>query len=230
MLNIQRKYNDGNESRFIPENEMDDQQKFILKKCEEQHPEFPSMVSPPVSNGFPTGQDHIFHLKLQRLLNDFYGLDPFSEEGVAMIDQLIHSYDISPGEDTIERINAIPMPFHTMAELPIIKYDGWEYCDTEPEPDHRVDDIDLSGIQGALQTFLNEVGEKTKTEPLTLSAYKEKNRLSLNQYKILRTCLNLETRGHHKIEAMRKIWSTVLPESELQKLFHDQDRKFENSH
>jgi hypothetical protein len=58
---------------------------------------------------------------------------------MAMVDHLVHTYDISPGEQTLERSQPIPMPEHTFDELPIMKFDGWEDSDVAPLPDTYVD-------------------------------------------------------------------------------------------
>jgi hypothetical protein len=58
-----------------------------------------------------------------------------SEEGMAMIDQLVHTYDISSGESTLDRTQPVVMPMHSFDELPIMKYDGYDDCPYEPEQD-----------------------------------------------------------------------------------------------
>jgi hypothetical protein len=69
------------------------------------------------------------------LMASYYGIDMTSEEGMAMVDQLVHNYDISSGETTLDRSQAVAMPMHSFDELPIMKYDGWDDCPYEPEPD-----------------------------------------------------------------------------------------------
>jgi len=219
-------FTDGSDSIIKHDHELDGNSKVVHDNFMESD----ALVSPRFGNSFfGCGQDHVNHLKMLRLLQDYYGIDLNTEEGMATVDQLVHTYDISPGELTLERSQAIPMPAHTFDELPLMKFDGWEDSDVAPEPDRSIQDMDLSGIEANLNVFLKDLSSKTG-EPVTLSSYKEKNKLTDYQYKVLRSVLHLEKKDHRRVEVMEKIWGTVLPQSELERLFKDQHSKFDESH
>jgi len=88
-------------------------------------------ISPYFTNGgvYSCGTDVVMAAKFQRLVEDFYRIDITRIEGLAMLDSLIHSYDLSPGEATLEHCHPLDMPIHTYDELPIIKFDGYDHCD-----------------------------------------------------------------------------------------------------
>lgn len=183
------------------------------------------------STEFATAQDYQNHLKLMRLFEDYYGIDITTEEGMAMIDQLIHTYDISSGESTLDRAQPIPMPAHSFDELPLLKYDGYDDCPYEPEPDTYVKEIDTTPITKVLEKFVQQLAEKTG-QPITLSSLVENNKLTDAQYKVLRSILHLQNPdlggSAREVEMMEKVWGLVLPQSEIHKLFHDQYQKFSN--
>lgn len=223
-------FTDGSDSMFLKDCEALPSRSQVVN--DEMHSEN-RLVSPVIdrTSDFPTGQSHVHHIKLNKLFFDYYGIDRTTEEGMAIIDQIVHTYDISPGEVSLDRAQAIPMPEHTFDELPLLKYDGYEYSDVEPEPDRTVENFDVSQIEHTMNLFLDELNKATKgKEPITLSKFKEANKLSTDQYSILRSVLNLENTEPRRIALMRKIWGTVLPDSELERLFHDQESKFHENH
>jgi len=76
---------------------------------------------PPYSNAL----EEIFHMKLIRLATEYLHFDLNTDWGIAQFDAFCHEFDISPGEDTLERCHPYPPPHHTYDELPIMKYDGY---------------------------------------------------------------------------------------------------------
>jgi len=81
---------------------------------------------------FSTAFDELYHHKLIRLANEFYNFDLSSDVGMIQFELFMHAYDISPGEEGLDRIHSYPTPLHTYEELPIIKFDGFEESD-DPE-------------------------------------------------------------------------------------------------
>jgi hypothetical protein len=68
-----------------------------------------------------TAQEEIIAVKLQRLWTEIYPLATLSERW-----EFAETFDISPGERTLDWVHSYPPPFHTYEELPILK---------EPEED-----------------------------------------------------------------------------------------------
>lgn len=85
---------------------------------------------------FNSAQEELFHAKLFRLADDYLDLNLGSDAGILAFENFVHTYDVSPGEATLERCFSGPPPAHTFAELPIIKFDGWEEADVVPEGVH----------------------------------------------------------------------------------------------
>jgi len=83
--------------------------------------ESPTPMHPP----FNTALEEIIHYKLIRLAEEIYEIDLSTDLGMATFDRFLHEYDISPGEDTLDRCHAHPPNFHTYDELPILKFDGY---------------------------------------------------------------------------------------------------------
>jgi len=86
----------------------------------------------PQLDSFASHMDELFHMKLFRLADSFLDLNLASDQGVLAFENFVHTYDISPGEATLERCFTSPAPPHTYVELPIIKFDGWEEADEVP--------------------------------------------------------------------------------------------------
>jgi len=82
---------------------------------------------------YATHMDEIFHTKLFRLADSFLNLNLASDSGILAFENFVHTYDISPGEYTLERCHTSPAPPHTFCELPIIKFDGYDEADVVPE-------------------------------------------------------------------------------------------------
>jgi hypothetical protein len=93
---------------------------------------FQELAYPQVDH-YASAMDEIFHMKLFRLADSFLDLNLASDQGILAFENFVHTYDISPGEYTLERVHPSPAPAHTFAELPIIKFDGWEEADVVPE-------------------------------------------------------------------------------------------------
>jgi len=179
------------------------------------------LVAPRIDSSLiATACDQVQHYKMMRLLEDYYGIVLNTDRGMMVADTLIHNYDISPGEHTLDRSQAIPMPEHTFDELPIMKFDGWEDSDTPPPADTFESTMDLSVVESSLTNFLQHLSESTGQE-ITLSSYKANNKLSDYQYKVLRSVLHLESSDITRLKVLEKIWGTVLPQSELDRLFQD---------
>jgi len=97
-----------------------------LTKVTQHHDITPTMLP------FATGFDEIYHHKLLRLANEYYNFDLNTDMGYLQFDLFMHAYDISPGEDSLDRVHPVPTPIHTYDELPILKFDGYEESD-DPE-------------------------------------------------------------------------------------------------
>jgi len=78
---------------------------------------------------FSTGFDELYHHKMLRLAEDFYNFRIDTDLGAVQFDLFCRAYEISPGEDTLDRVHPFPTPEHTYEELPIIKFDGYEESD-----------------------------------------------------------------------------------------------------
>jgi len=78
---------------------------------------------------FNSGIEEIMHWKLQYLAEKFLGFDLTSDLGIAQFDSFVHNFEVSPGEETLDRVHGYPPPLHTYDELPIIKFDGWDEAD-----------------------------------------------------------------------------------------------------
>jgi len=105
-----------------------------------QNLEHPAFNCPPLNpSQFNCAAEDLQHMKLLRLAVDYYEMDLNTVEGMAAFDLLVHTYDISPGDDTLERTHPSPPDHHTYEELPIIKFDGWEECD-EPEEEEEYEE------------------------------------------------------------------------------------------
>jgi hypothetical protein len=81
----------------------------------------------PTPNHLPFGSplEEVYQWKLERLAQ-LFNLDLSTTLGLSQFDILSHSYDLSPGELTLERTHTYPAFYHTYEELPIIKYDGYD--------------------------------------------------------------------------------------------------------
>jgi len=187
----------------------------------------PNFSRPP----FNSGQEHLFHMKFERLLTDFYGVNFQSIEGLAVVDSIVHTYDVSPGEDNIERCHAFPIPAHTYDELPIIKYDGYDECLIDPKHDEPVDH-DISAYEDQVRSLFKELAEQVAknngTPVIELSAFKEKNILSPEQFAVLRTILH-NVSDEERLRLYKKTWSLVLPNSEIDALFTGQYERLKDA-
>jgi len=88
----------------------------------------------PAYTEFNTGLEEILHWKLQRLAGQYYGLDLTVMLDQTRFNEFLHTYEVSPGEDTLDRVHVCPPPHHTYEELPIIKFEGYEESD---DPQHH---------------------------------------------------------------------------------------------
>lgn len=186
------------------------------------HDTFKAPPLPP--NTFNTAQDEVFHLKLRRLATDFYGLDLETDVGLATFDQLVHTFDVSPGEETLDRTHPSPPDHHTYVELPIIKFDGWEECDELP-PDSDVDGLDVAVIEARINEWLEAVSKSQGTEFKTVKQLAASTSLDEVQLARLRSVLTYESQDKERIILMKKIWSVVLPEKQLTLLFGEKEEK-----
>jgi len=87
----------------------------------------------PQNDYFATHMDELFHSKLFRLADSFLGLNLAADDGVLAFENFVHTFDVSPGEYTLERCQTSPAPPHTYCELPIIKFDGYDEADIVPD-------------------------------------------------------------------------------------------------
>jgi hypothetical protein len=97
----------------------------VLAKLREKRFAAPIMGPYP----FNSGIEEIMHWKLQYLAEKFLGFDLTSDLGIAQFDSFVHNFEVSPGEETLDRVHGYPPPHHTYDELPIIKFDGWDEAD-----------------------------------------------------------------------------------------------------
>jgi hypothetical protein len=196
------------------------------EKGTEEALEQPTFNAPPVNfTEFNTAMDEILHMKLIRLATDFYGLDLNSDIGLMTFDRLVHTYDISPGEETLDRTHPSPPDLHTYEELPIIKYDGWDEADDDPpeEYDEFFDNPAL--IEAELNRWLEQVARVTGTkfQPVKELAAGSSS-LSELQLHTLRGILNVHNKDADMIHKMKKVWKVAgLPEKELNQLFEEQE-------
>lgn len=84
----------------------------------------PEVQQLPDGYPFNSGTEEVMHLKLEALATNVLGFDLDNEVDYLMFENFCNSYDISPGEDTLDRCHSYPPPEHTYEELPIIKKDG----------------------------------------------------------------------------------------------------------
>jgi len=107
---------------FKDEHEVDQRQLNAIKE---------KRFAAPILGPYPfnSGIEEIMHWKLQYLAENFLGFDLESDLGIAQFDSFVHNYEVSPGEETLDRVHGYPPPLHTYDELPIIKFDGWDEAD-----------------------------------------------------------------------------------------------------
>jgi hypothetical protein len=90
------------------------------------HFESPTPNHPP----FNSPIEEVYQWKLERLAQ-LFNFDLSTPLGLSQFEILTHSYDLSPGEPTLERTHSYPSFYHTYEELPIIKYDGYDPFEEE---------------------------------------------------------------------------------------------------
>eukprot|EP01127_Copromyxa_protea_P004360 TRINITY_DN14223_c0_g1_i1.p1 TRINITY_DN14223_c0_g1~~TRINITY_DN14223_c0_g1_i1.p1 ORF type:complete len:711 (-),score=231.77 TRINITY_DN14223_c0_g1_i1:103-2190(-) len=181
--------------------------------------------APPVAPGpFNTAMDEVMHLKLKRLATDFYGLDLDTDIGMATFEQLVHTFDISPGEETLDRTLTSPPDHHTFEELPIMKFDGWSESDELP-PASEVDSLEPALIEAKINEWLKEVSERQGTPYKPIRELAANLELDEVQLARLRAVLTYETHDRERIHMMKKIWSVVVPEKQLNLLFTEKEEK-----
>jgi len=180
-----------------------------------------NLGAPSMPHGeFNTAQDEIYHFKLIRLAEDFYDLDLNTELGLMTFDHICHAYDISPGEDTLERCHSSPPDPHTYEELPIIKYDGWDECD-DPPPEEEAFDPQL--LEAAINDYLAAVASYTGSPAKTLKDLSSGASLDSSQVDVLRAILGSEDTDVDRVKLMKKVWSAVLPDREVEQLFGEKE-------
>jgi len=96
---------------------------------EEFRPEIDAVA--PVHPPFNTAMEDIFQLKLDRMAREFFKFNLDTDLGLAKFDLFCRSFDISAGEQTLERTHAYPPDYHTYDELPIVKFDGYDPLSVE---------------------------------------------------------------------------------------------------
>jgi len=173
-------------------------------------------------NEFASAQEMIFHMKLYRLAQDFYGLDLNTELGLMTFENMCHTYDISPGEDTLERCHTYPPDAHTYIELPVIKYDGWEYSDDIPPEDPVLSMLEPEQIEKGLDEWLQYVAFVTGKPATSVAQLKSGSPLSEAQLLQLNGVVSAET-DYSRLLLLKKIWGSVLPEKEISILFKKQE-------
>jgi len=140
-------------------------------------------------------------------------------------DHLVHTYDISPGEDTLERTHPSPPDPHTYEELPIIKFDGWEECDEEQPEDRVVRNMDPVLVEEGINQWLAIVAEYNEQPVQTLKdLLATSGGVSDQQFHDLRAILSNEE-DKDRVALIKKIWSVVLPKKELDLLFGEKEEK-----
>jgi len=181
------------------------------------------LKSPSFPQGFNSGQEELFHMKFCRLMEDYYDIDLDTIEGLATVDDLVHTFDVSPGEETLERCHAFPIPEHTYDELPIIKYDGYDDCIMPPHTEEQ--DFDDETVENLVDWYCEDLGEEDA--PLD-PKNKETNKISDYKASLLHSyfhgCEEDELRLH------KRALSFVLPNSEVDLLFFNKFDKYNESH
>jgi hypothetical protein len=109
--------------------------------------------SPTPNGAHNSALDEIYVLKLDRLARQFFHYNLDTPLGLSQFEVLANSYDISPGEPSLDRVHGYPPAYHTYEELPIIKYDGYDPFDDMVH--HTKQDRD-----NARSTFLHLTKEK----------------------------------------------------------------------
>jgi len=122
-VNYTKHYEDVSDNGLFKDSHDVDQVK--LKKVESKRYDAPILGPYP----FNSGIEEVIHWKLQLLAEKFLGFDLSTDLGIAQFDSFVHNYEVSPGEDTLDRVHGYPPPLHTYDELPIIKFDGWDEAD-----------------------------------------------------------------------------------------------------
>lgn len=97
---------------------------------------------------FTTALDEIYQIKLERLA-EYYGIDLQTDVGIMFFDHFMHNYDISHGEDFLDRVHPYPVPEHTYMELPIIKFDGFTESNL---PEHQERALQVAAAQAGKTT------------------------------------------------------------------------------
>jgi len=101
----------------------------------EKHWKSNTHLESPTPNGpHNSALDEIYVMKLERLAKQFFHYNLDTPLGLSQFEVLSNTYDLSPGEPSLDRVHGYPPAYHTYEELPIIKYDGY---DPFEEVDHH---------------------------------------------------------------------------------------------
>jgi len=122
-INYTKRFDEGDWSNYRDVDHLSPAEKadFDKKMWDTDLLDSPTPMHPP----FNTALEEIIHLKLIRLAEDVFEMDLGTDIGIASFDRLLHEFDISPGEETLDRCHPNPPPHHTYDELPILKFDGY---------------------------------------------------------------------------------------------------------
>eukprot|EP01128_Nolandella_sp_AFSM9_P009173 TRINITY_DN57_c0_g2_i1.p1 TRINITY_DN57_c0_g2~~TRINITY_DN57_c0_g2_i1.p1 ORF type:complete len:787 (-),score=289.88 TRINITY_DN57_c0_g2_i1:324-2684(-) len=124
--------------------------------------------APEINGMFPTGYpfnaaiEHVQHLRLEALATNYLGFDLNNETDYMMFENYCHSYDISAGEDTLDRCFSYPPPEHTFDELPIMKKAGWEECDVPSDYPEYAEELAMDKAAAAVAADAGEAKEAEK--------------------------------------------------------------------
>jgi hypothetical protein len=125
----------------------------------EKHWKSNSHLDSPTPNGIHNSAlDEIYVLKLDRLARQFFHYNLDTPLGLSQFEVLANSYDISPGEPSLDRVHGYPPAYHTYEELPIIKYDGYDPFDDMVHPTKQDRDTARSSL---LQLIKEKSGRLT---------------------------------------------------------------------
>jgi len=113
----------------------------------EKHWKTNNHIDSPTPNGpHNSALDEIYVLKLERVARQFFNYNLDTPLGLSQFEVLANTYDLSPGEPSLDRVHGYPPAYHTYEELPIIKYDGFDPFDEAEHPTKEGDKTARSNL------------------------------------------------------------------------------------
>jgi len=99
---------------------------YMMGWKKDAHFQSPTPNHPPYNSPL----EEVYQWKLERLAQ-ILNIDLSTPVGLSQFEIFTHTYDLSPGEPTLDRVHSYPPWYHTYEELPIIKFDGYDPLDVE---------------------------------------------------------------------------------------------------